>query len=77
MFNKNVSPFVKIGFEWDWQRLNDGQLILITFIVLFIFLKKSMCLCISDIKSLENNKCTLDKIHSPLYRFISIRFLRV
>ena len=41
------------------------------------FFKKSMCLCISDIKSLQKNKSTLHKIHSSLYRFISISFLHL
>ena len=43
--------------------------------VLFKILKKSMCLCISDIKSLEKNKSTSDKIHSSLYKFSSISFI--
>ena len=72
-FNKNVSPFVKIGFEWDWQRQMMGNYFDHSF-VLFKNLKKA-CVCIGDIKSLEKNKSTLDKIHSSLYRFISISFL--
>ena len=72
-FNKNVSPFVKIGFEWDWQRQMMGNYFDHSF-VLFKILKKA-CVCIGDIKSLEKNKSTLNKIHSSRYRFISISFL--
>ena len=41
------------------------------------FFLKSMCLCISDIKFLEKNKSTSDKIHSSLYKFSSISFIRL
>ena len=34
-----------------------------------------MCLCISDIKSLEKNKSTSDKIHTSVYKFSSISFI--
>ena len=53
-----------------------GNSLMITFFcVIQFFFEKSMCLCISDIKSLEKNKSTSDKIHSSLYKFSSISFI--
>ena len=75
--NKDINVIqkdsIRIGFEWDWQRQMMGNYFDHSLVLFKIFEKA--CVCISDINSLENNKSTLDKIHSSLYGFISINFL--
>lgn len=72
--SKNVSLFVKIGFEWDWQRPITGHSFISEHILLcYINFLTKADIGVYDIKSLEKNMCTLNKIHS-FYRFSSVSF---